>query len=82
MKISKDMYLDLANLMQNYRDFDNVSVQNTYTTKFKFKSGFACLVSRNEKNNNKLSVHFEKRESDPTAYKIIMDALTDDNGNS
>lgn len=72
--IDKDKFTALVPLISGLPGFSQQSIQNTYTLKFSFESGFACLVSRNTKNSN-LSVHFEKEDKDAANHFIILSAI-------
>lgn len=72
--IDKEKFTALLPLIQGLDGFLGSEVQNTYTLKCSFQSGFACLISRNDRNSN-LSVHFEKVEKDETNHFIILSAI-------
>lgn len=67
-------YTALLPLIQTLPGFAGSKVQNTYTLKFLFHSGFACLISKNTKNPS-LAVHFENQEKDEANYLAIMNAI-------
>ncbi|PSV87235.1 hypothetical protein [Photobacterium iliopiscarium] len=73
--IDKEKYTALIPLIQTLSGFLGRKVQNTYTLKFSFESGFACLISNNTK-NDKLSVHFENQDKDEASYLTIMNAIS------
>lgn len=72
--IDREKYTALMTLVNTLPDLIGRNVQNTYTLKLSFKSGFACLISKNTKNAN-LSVHFENEDRDETNHFIILNAI-------
>lgn len=72
--IDKEKYTALMPLIQTLPGFLGSRVQNTYTLKLGFESGFACLISKNTRNDN-LSVHFENQDRDEANYLTIMNAI-------
>jgi hypothetical protein len=75
LKISQEKYTALLPLIRSTPGFYEEKVlPNSYTQKFSFKSGFACCISRNDKNTD-LSVHFEKEGVDSVAHLAILTAI-------
>ncbi|WP_447908297.1 hypothetical protein [Serratia fonticola] len=72
--IDRVKFTALMPLINTLAGYVGSKVQNTYTLKFTFESGFACLISKNTKNSN-LSVHFENEDRDETNYFIILNAI-------
>lgn len=73
--ITQDKYTVLVPFIQGLQGFLQYGVQNSYTVKFSFESGFACCISSNTKNSNK-SVHFENEMSDPATHQVILGAIS------
>ncbi|MNC00037.1 hypothetical protein D3C75_473510 [compost metagenome] len=75
MKISREKYTALLPLIRSTPGFYEEKVlPNSYTQKFSFQSGFACCISRNNKNTD-LSVHFENEGVDSVAHLAILTAI-------
>lgn len=72
--IDQAKYTALMPLIQTLPRFTDSKVQNTYTLKFNFESGFACLISKNTKNSS-LAVHFENQDRDEANHLAIMNAI-------
>lgn len=73
--ITQEKFTALMPLIHTLPGFSGTSVHNnTYTLKASFFSGFACCISRNEKNTS-MAVHFENQQNDEAAFFSIMSAI-------
>ncbi|EOL9002189.1 hypothetical protein ACM910_004145 [Cronobacter sakazakii] len=74
--IDREKYTALMTLIQTTQGYIGSKVQpNGYTLKCSFATGFACCISKNNRNNN-LAVHFEKEDSDPETHFAILSAIS------
>jgi len=74
--IDREKYTVLMTLIQTSQGYIGSQVQpNGYTLKCSFDTGFACCVSKNNKNTN-LSVHFENESKDPANHFAILSAIS------
>lgn len=72
--ITQEKYTVLVPFIQGLPGFVSYSLQNDYTLKFAFQSGFACCISKNNRNTNQ-SVHFENEKSDLATHQVILNAI-------
>jgi hypothetical protein len=74
--IDREKYTALMPLIRTTPGYVGEKVQpNKYTLKCSFSSGFACCISKNDKNTN-LSVHFENEGADTAAHLAILNAIS------